>query len=368
MVLRIKEAGVVAVTAAALREALSGDPDILRFHGWGQGLADAPVQLEPASYDARELWGFRVRALRHVFGGTVHRLDLDETEGVIRLGVADAGDISDVRRRVAAAGIPVDAVVIEVRPRADRQETLQDRLRPVPAGVQIDLEDAGGYCTLGVNAWMPESEAWRFLTCSHCTSVFGAANGEAAWQNEEGSGNFIAQEVLDPPLWDPGVGSCPSSGVIGCRYTDAAFYVYQSSSYPDSLTIARTTSSSGSYTIDANHPRFAVGGPDIEYPTESMEVHKIGRTTGWTTGEVTETCVDIEADDIVTFCSYVTDYESLGGDSGSPVFTWDGSSFSVELIGLHWGGFQGTEAYFSPWLFIQIEIEGELQEQLIYAY
>jgi hypothetical protein len=83
---------------------------------------------------------------------------------------------------------------------------------------------------------------------------------------------------------------------------------------------------------------------------------------------VTEDCVDGEDENgIVHFCSWLADYESNPGDSGSPVFTWDGSSWTVGLVGIHWGA-SGADRYFSPWLYIVLEIGGELQEELLIEY
>jgi len=380
LVLRVKATEANALTADALRQVLRADPDVRRFHGWVRALAEAPVELEGSRYDARELWAFRLLALREVFGHGVHQLDLDERQGAIRLGVADARDVNAVAGRVKAAGIPPDAVVIDVREQAQPEATLRDRLRPVPGGVQIDVENGGG-CTLTANAWRPESEAWMFLTNSHCTSMIGGANGEAAYQNTVGYGNIIGWEFLDPALWEPGSPECPDTVVIGpgpgdsipvlgCRYTDAAAFVYGSSGSPDSTTIARTQGWLGSLTIDPYHPRFAVGETSYEFPSLGMEVHKIGRTTGWTKGEVTATCQDIFApnDRFMRFCSYLADYSSDNGDSGSPVFTWDGSSFAVQLVGIHWGRTGNGPRYFNPWLFITIEIDGELMEEVIWTY
>lgn len=366
LLLRLKNLAGDGTKAAALRQVLRQDPDLARFRGVSGRLADGPVVVESSPYDARELWEYRVRVLQEVFGGGgVHRLDQDETRGVIRIGIDASTAPSEVAARVAVAGIPSDAVLIEVRERAHRQTTLQDRMRPVPGRVRIEIEN-GGTCTLTANAFRSEGESWGFLTNSHCTSEFGAAYGDAAYQNKDSTGNTIGWEVLDPSLWDAGVGLCPS-GIEGCRYTDAAYFVYESSSYPDSMTIARTTSSSGGSTISSSHPRFHVSGPDIEYPALETEVHKVGRATGWTHGEVIDTCEDVLIDYVVTFCAYVTDYENDEGDSGAPVFTWDGSSDTVELIGMHFGG-NGSEGLFSPWLFIMIEIDGELQDELILAY
>jgi hypothetical protein len=295
----------------------------------------------------------------------VHRLDQDETRGVIRIGIDPAADVDEVAAWVAAAGIPADAVSIEGRPRGRNLTTLRDRLRPVPGGVQITA-NGDSLCTLTVNALLSESEEWGFLICSHCTVEFGAVSG-VAYQNEEGYGNAIGYELVDPALWAPGEGLCPSSVQHGCRFSDAAFFAYSSSSYPDSMTIARTVSwPPQSVTINSNSPRFGVTGP-VEYLPVGLDVHKIGRTTGWTTGEITATCVDKEMGGIVMFCSWVADYDSGDGDSGSPVFTWDGSSWTVGLVGNHWGA-DGSNRYFSPWGYIVLEIGGELQEDLLIEY
>ncbi|MDH4044373.1 MAG: hypothetical protein OEW06_07935 [Gemmatimonadota bacterium] len=112
LVLRVKGGVVDAARATAVRQALRADPDAGRFQHLTRLLDEAPVQFEPSRYDARELWGFRVLASQRVFRNGVHRLDLDETRGVIRLGIASAGDMEEVAARVAAAGIPSDAVVI----------------------------------------------------------------------------------------------------------------------------------------------------------------------------------------------------------------------------------------------------------------
>lgn len=91
--------------------------------------------------------------------------------------------------------------------------------------------------------------------------------------------------------------------------------------------IVRTTShgtSPGSITIDSANPRFRIIG-EAAYPVAGQTLEKIGRTTGWTYGQVTNTCVDtnVAGSNITLLCQ---DYVSAGigaGDSGSPVFAWN---------------------------------------------
>jgi hypothetical protein len=370
LVLRVKDPSARAPDVAALRQTLREDPDIARFRGVPGLLEDGPVVVEPSPYDARELWDFRLRILEQAFTEGMHQLDQDESQGLIQIGVDASADVGAIRARLSGAGIPHEAVAIEVKERARRLTTRRDSLRPVPGGVQVEVQN-GYRCTMTVNAFMSVSGEWAFFTCSHCTSEFGAAYGEAAYQPVQGTGTIIGWEIVDPALLEPGTAVCPEY-VVGCRYSDAALFVYESASYPDSMTIARTWGWSlglpWSITINPNHPRFAVNGV-VEYLPQGLEIHKIGKETGWTKGEVvTETCVDLLADDgIMTLCSWVADLESKPGDSGSPVFTWDGSSWTVGLVGNLWGGAEGY-SFFSPWLYIDLEVGGELGEILIIEY
>jgi hypothetical protein len=84
-------------------------------------------------------------------------------------------------------------------------------------------------------------------------------------------------------------------------------------------------------------------------------VNKVGRTTGWTQGNVTATCVhtNVSGTNITQLCQTFVkdpggDVVVGGGDSGSNVFrTLSGSN--VQLVGILWGGnSSGTLFVFSP--------------------
>lgn len=112
--------------------------------------------------------------------------------------------------------------------------------------------------------------------------------------------------------------------------------------------VVRTTSrgtASGSITIDSANPRFNIIG-EAAYPVAGGTLQKIGRTTGWTYGQVTNTCADtnVSGSNITLLCQ---DYVRAGvgpGDSGSPVFAWNGGS-DITLYGLLWGGGTNTFAF-----------------------
>jgi hypothetical protein len=96
-------------------------------------------------------------------------------------------------------------------------------------------------------------------------------------------------------------------------------------------------------------------------------IDKMGRTTGWTWGEVTETCVDIP-DWFVEYygpgtsllCQTEANYNSDPGDSGAPVFTWPLYGDEVTLRGIHVGRYTREDGWvrrlFSDWTWIAFEI------------
>jgi len=373
LILRLKGLAVGPADVVALSQALRADPDAGRFHRLRVLLDKAPMQIEPSRYDARELWQFKVAALAGLFIPGVRSLDLDESRGVLRIGISNAGVTASVEARASTLGIPGDALVTEVTEPVQLMTGLRDRIRPVPAGVRIDPDDSAEViiCTVGVNALT--SQGWGFVAAAHCSQQFGGVQGTDIYQEEVGYGNLIAAEIADPELWSPGSMNCPDSvdghALAGCRASDAAFFGYIASSIPDSFTVARTLGSSGSVTIDPNHPRFLVGGASWDYPYQGMDVHKIGSTTGWTTGEVTQTCVyTYSADSILRMCSALTDLDANTGDSGAPVFTWDGSSSDIEIVGILWGGVPYSTMLYSPWLLVAFELEQELGEELQIVY
>jgi hypothetical protein len=77
--------------------------------------------------------------------------------------------------------------------------------------------------------------------------------------------------------------------------------------------------------------------------------NKVGRTTGWTQGVITNTCVNtgVSGSNIVQLCQNFVSAGVGGGDSGSDVFLDTGAG--VRLLGVLWGGNgAGTQFVYSP--------------------
>jgi hypothetical protein len=68
-------------------------------------------------------------------------------------------------------------------------------------------------------------------------------------------------------------------------------------------------------------------------------VNKVGRTTGWTQGNITNTCVNtgVQGTKLVQLCQTFVSAGVGAGDSGSDVFEIT-SSTDVKLAGILWGG------------------------------
>ena len=93
-----------------------------------------------------------------------------------------------------------------------------------------------------------------------------------------------------------------------------------------------------------------------------QQVHKIGRTTGWTRGSVRGTCVNTNVDgtNITQLCQTWVSARAGPGDSGSPVFRRQGTGSNVTLLGILWGGTilpDGSSLYiYSPISNIEAEL------------
>ena len=235
---------------------------------------------------------------------------------------------------------------------------------PVRAGMQIARPTSdptkSEACTLGFSALRDGVDA--FITNAHCTYELWAADGTPFYQPLPPLlGNYIGAE-----LDDPGAARTCRKGSLYylCRYSDAVLVEYADDVDFAVGRIARTTwrstnpTQSGSTTIDPADPYFEVFWVD-KYPSHGETVHKMGVTTGWTSGTVVSTCETALWVVMALACQYRATYASAGGDSGAPVFKWDGvtrppdpplreNGSGATLTGIHWGRRDASSAWFSP--------------------
>jgi len=314
---------------AAIARALAWDEPRLRA---------GAIRLLLARYNFLQLKEWYDRLSPQVFeieGVTL--TDIDEARNRLRIGVEDEEAGRRVLAALAAAGIPREAVVVERVEPILPMATLRDKVRPLVGGLQINFP--GYLCTYGFNA--VRSGIAGFVTASPCTEVQGGVENTPYWQPLEATDTFIGTELADP-LYTRRLG-CPRGRV--CRYSDSAFaqlapgvsaslgYLARTES-PESLVIA------GNFRITAEATRRVKG----------EVLNKIGRTTGWSQGPITQTCVNVGVTGtrIVLLCQDFVQATVAAGDSGSPVFKI-GTNGDVTLYGLLWGGnSSGTSFVYSP--------------------
>lgn len=264
--------------------------------------------------------------------------DLDEARNRVVVGVENAQAAAQVRAASARLGLPGLAVVVEEVEPIHFVATLRDAVRPVVGGLQINF--AGSLCTLGFNAL--DDGVSSFITASHCTTTKGGVESTPYWQPlSTVAESFIGTEVEDPAYFTGG--SCPATR--RCRYSDAARAAYADGVSVSLGQIAQTGKPRGSIAIAGSYTITAESATD---PAVGERVSKVGRTTGRTSGRVTNTCVmvNVAGQDITQLCQALVKAEVGAGDSGSPVFS---GSASVTLYGILWGGnFSGTSFAYSP--------------------
>ena len=302
-------------------------------------LAHARITRGVYSHDQLQRW------LDHIlreFAGTPTMSGIRVHKNKVLLGVSDGTQQEEVLRIVQAVGIPDDAVIVEVSPTAVPLTTLTDRIRPVPAGVQVRNSASGRpWCSLGPNLlWITWQDSTRsFLVASHCTKeIFSENDTTLYWQPvyTDGTSNHIGNEVRDPALFE-----CDENPAHGCRNSDAALGHYASYATYELGYIARPASrNSGTLTLDASAPRFEIVG-QFNWAVDGEVMEKVGRTTGWTGGSVVDGCITMQVSDAPYHsirCSMLVDAEAGSGDSGAPVFKIE-SGTEVKIRGTLYAGY-----------------------------
>lgn len=272
--------------------------------------------------------------------------DNDEANNRLLFAVENERVIPGVRTALEHLGIPANAYAVEVREPIYRVATLRDRWRPTRNGVQIHF---GQYlCSLGFNA--KDGGLASFVTASHCTNTQGGVEGTQYYQPVSSTDNtVIATEVKDP-VYTKG-GPCPRGKK--CRYSDASLARYANAA--NASYVVASTSGANNLSLDVTG-FWTVTGQDNTTAnfTIGTQVNKVGRTTGWTQGNVTNTCVDtnVSGSQITQLCQTFVSAPSgavvvQGGDSGSGVFRI--SDGNATIVGILWGGNgSGTMYVFSP--------------------
>ena len=332
-----------------------GNPTVYLTRGSDRGRAEAALaahlgergagalKVRDAKYSWGQLQRWQARATELAFDGPgAVWVDNDETTNRIRIGVEDLNGMGRVRAALASAGLPDDAVIIERAAPIALVATLQNVIdRPVRAGVQINFP--GFVCSVGFNATLNGQNS--MITASHCTNTQGGVENTPYWQPAQSvAGTQIATEVDDPAYFRNQQG-CPKGR--RCRFSDAARAVYINGVAPALGIVAKTSAANnGSLEITGS---FTITDDDLNNSvTVGTNLSKVGRTTGWTSGTMTNKCVHtgVQGSNIVQLCQNFVTAGVAGGDSGSDVIRIL-SGTNVRLEGVLWGG-GGGSFVFSP--------------------
>lgn len=298
------------------------------------------MSARPAAWSFTELARVRQTIRENVPEG-VTRLDVDEVNNVVAVGVRDEAGAQRFRAVAARLGLPAAAVRVSVVPRVEPRADLQSYQRPIRAGLMHGFVHGGIFrrCGVTVNGAYANNEAYSgYFTASHCSQTPYGADNTVFYQPD--TSNPIGTELYDPAPQQSIV--CPSGAT--CRRSDALFVLYDAG-----IRYSASGYNTMFSTVWWQEPRteidgyYAISGPVYSTPYgEALD--KIGPETGWRWGSVTGTCIDEftgyhqGTTPIWILCSTATSIHSRPGDSGSIVFKWYGYDYPVAWAGLLWGG------------------------------
>ena len=323
------------------------------FHA--AGINPLQLRVVRGQFDWTELERWFALASSDVLAlpGTVFA-DADEANNRVTIGIErGSGAQGAVRSAAARLGIPAEAVLIKEMEPVRFAATLRDAFRPTIGGIQINFP--GFLCTMGFNAIEGTTGPASFITNSHCTNTQGGVESTPYWQPLQSSHpTQIATEVEDPAYRRNLEARCPKGK--RCRYSDASRAQYATGIQSTRGAIAKTTGpNNGSLTTSSS---FAITAErlDTNFVVGTV-VNKVGRTTGWTQGRVSNTCVTtgVSGTNVAQICQTFVEAGVGGGDSGSPVFIIT-SGDNVSLAGILWGGSGSSLFVFSPLRNIEREI------------
>ena len=261
-------------------------------------------------------------------------IDLDEVRNRIAIGVRPGAEGS-LTAALRGRGADLDMFYFEVVTELPVPlHTLQSQFDTLMGGIQVT---ASGVCTLGVTVERSGSIE-GFLTASHCVGTVFSMDSVAVGQPS--SSDTVGTESIDPDVF-----ACGDPD--GCRYSDAVLVDVASGVDINLGLIAATTDrdSIRQLNVDHNNP-VEIAFEVTSTPAVGTDIDKIGRSSGWSYGEIDQSCVNfVHQSSVTLICQYRTDAWAEGGDSGSPVFIGPISS-DVQLAGILHSGDQDGDYLF----------------------
>jgi hypothetical protein len=363
---------------AASRRVASGDISLPKKY------QSARIVARKAQYTFQQLSDWRDAVVDSVLGigNGVSSVDLDEVRNRVAIGILndEARGYAWAVARLTQLGIPQAAVILErdngttpatatpVAPRVHARlfagQYLTDTTDTIGGGIAAGTA-AVGACTVSIVGDLSGTRG--YITASHCSDGTWNLDYSRAFQPDSTASvhRYLGHETVDPRGTACSIGqSCDYH-----RSSDGSWYTLDGSipgrrgaiAHPD--TIYRTSGSAGSTLIASVHPWLNIWATSSYYVGETLD--KIGSVTGWTYGTVSASCVDRDYVKVgVTYRVYCSGKASIWGhtgDSGSPVFIWDGAEGAIYigmLFAMDCTGscYQNATSYFSPFSSIETDL------------
>jgi hypothetical protein len=293
-------------------------------------------------------------------------MDADESMNQVKVTVAADAPVAKFQEAIAALNLPDSTVAIITGPRTESLAGLRSaQFRPTQGGVQI-MNSLGARCTLGFNVTTYSWNETGYLTASHCdpSSIGSGGTGTSQGQPTNSGGDLVGSVFLNPAFnrTDSACLSyslCTDADVMFVQYTNAA----TAAKRVTTTAFVGTSYAGGSISSVGYWNYISI----VPYAYYGMTVDKVGRTTGWTRGTISGTCVDtpVAGTYMVLCANSVTGSRAGKGDSGASVFYPMVNPDPLYAMGILFGGgpmnaidwddggteycTSGCTYYYSPW-------------------
>jgi hypothetical protein len=302
-----------------------------RFNAQRSAVTRVEVRQAQFSFSELVTWQGRLSSVAKDLGSFA-TIDADETANRVHLTVPAATPRAAISAVLQKAAIPPKAVTVSFfKGGMSLDGGLRGTYRPTAGGIQIkpDYEsNANWVCTLGYNVTAGDGLSY-FLTASHCADAYlnrdlwqSPPTGESWYQPCCSSGNKLGVITINQP-WNDTAYPCT---VTNCTSADAMLVKYDAGiSSPKKIA---KTSAIGTGNNIGNYDNVVgyLTVNSITAPWPLTVVSKIGRTTGWTAGPITQTCINwyatVHGQQIEETCVQEVQARAEGGDSGAPVFEY----------------------------------------------
>ena len=360
---------------------LSRGPDAERAIGFlinngKNGEGPRKSKLKKVAHDFLKLKEWKDKATLTLLARPyVVSVDIDEANNRLKIGVANGAEEANANRFLRENKIPglvATMIPVDTSPDYNRPPGSPETLRNTQSlygGVAIH-PGVTKTCSLGFNAMLSVIDGngstrlysydHFFVTASHCMWSLGYPSNTPIYQNNDQYGNtrVIGYEFRQPEwLGQERYYDCP--GGSRCSTAESALIRYNAPW--GGARIARVSGNPGtnSITLDPYYPPWQVADSVGDNTLlNGATLYKVGQTTGWTQGTVTETCANYRIllggtpTQFVALCQWSASCGSAGGDSGGPVFKNKFGYYpQVQLVGNVWAGISSVSTFsFYPYI------------------